>query len=85
MVRRLLVLSSAVLALAMAVAAGWQGVSGQLSDIAAIKAQEACRDCHRQIATSHGKILTLAWLAPNVTPKPLSTKMLMTRRKFCLL
>ncbi len=55
MVRRLLVLSSAVLALAMAVAAGWQGVSGQLSDIAAIRAQEACRDCHRQIATSHAQ------------------------------
>jgi len=55
MVRRLSILSSFVLALTMLVAAKWQGLSGQPSDIAAIKAQEACRDCHRQIATSHAQ------------------------------
>ncbi len=49
MVRKLLMLSSAMMMLTIVVAARWQPSSPQPRDIASIKSQEACRDCHRKI------------------------------------
>jgi len=53
MLRRLLVVSSAVLLLAMVVVAMRQETGKQPLSIAAIKSQEACRDCHRSIADNY--------------------------------
>lgn len=55
MMRRLLIVSSFIMSVAMFWANGRVGVSQglQISEFEAIKAKEACRDCHRSIADSH--------------------------------
>ncbi len=53
MLRRFLVASSAVLLLTMVVVASRQEADKQTLSVAAIKSQEACRDCHRAIVDSY--------------------------------
>jgi nitrite reductase (cytochrome c-552) len=53
MLRRFLIVSSAVLLLAMVVVAMRQETGKQPLSVTAIKSQETCRDCHRAIADSY--------------------------------